>query len=168
MIITAEILSRLQVCVGSRLDFAKHLPPETELSDVIDRLISEKRFDWANALVTKLMTSDLKTQYEIYAAEQVIYIYKKKYPDDERIQNVLNAAKTGIFNGYSYKAAMKLATEERATPTRCAALSAAYAGSMSPESSAATAFMAADADGHPEIKDTILRYGVGLLKQSEV
>jgi hypothetical protein len=65
---------------------------ETDGIKVVKKLI-DVNINWANWLVVRLMTHKQKIQYAIYAAEQVIEIYEKKYPDDNRPRKAIEAAK---------------------------------------------------------------------------
>lgn len=47
-------------------------------------LMNGDKNEWANWLIVRVMTQDQKIRYAIYAAEQVIDIYKKNYPNDNR------------------------------------------------------------------------------------
>jgi hypothetical protein len=62
--------------------------------DVIEKLMVDDKFQWANWTVVRLMTHAQKIQYAIFAAEQGIEIYEKKYPDDKRPRQAIEAAKT--------------------------------------------------------------------------
>jgi len=60
----------------------------------IDELMKLDHFDYANWLIVRLMSKKQKIQYSIFAAEQVIDIYEKKYPDDNCLCKAIEAAKT--------------------------------------------------------------------------
>jgi hypothetical protein len=62
----------------------------------LNKLISEDRFDWANWVIVRLMDYDQYVSYAVFAAEQVIDIYEKKYPEDKRPRLAIEAAKKCI------------------------------------------------------------------------
>jgi hypothetical protein len=59
----------------------------------LKQLINDNHNDWANWLIVRLMTRENKIKYAVYAAEQVISIYEKKYPNDDRPRKAIQAAK---------------------------------------------------------------------------
>ena len=115
---------------------------ETDGTKVIKKLIKEDRIDWANWTICRVFSKKQKIQYAVYAAEQVIDIFEKKYPDDKRPRKAIEAAKKCIEND----------TEEN----RSAAESAASA-----ESAARSAASAAE---RKKMQLKILKYGIELLK----
>jgi hypothetical protein len=46
---------------------------------LLDLLIKEYKLDWANWLIVRVMKYKQYLNYTVYAAEQVIDIYEKKY-----------------------------------------------------------------------------------------
>ena len=111
----------------------------TDVIATANKLNSEDHNDWANWLIVRFMTHEQKVQYAIYAAEQVIDIYEKKYPDDDRPRKAIEAAKN-----YLKDKSKKKADAAYAAYAAHAAYAAAYA--------------------RKEMQNKILEYGVGLLK----
>ena len=66
---------------------------ERNSTTILKNLIKEEHYDWANWFIVRLMTHDKKIRYAIYAAEQVIDIFEKKYPDNDRPRKAIQAAK---------------------------------------------------------------------------
>ena len=60
------------------------------------KITAEHRLDWANWVIVRVMTYDQYVSYAVYAAEQVIDIYEKKYPADKRPRLAIEAAKKCI------------------------------------------------------------------------
>jgi hypothetical protein len=60
------------------------------------KITADHRLDWANWVIVRVMTYDQYVSYAVYAAEQVIDIYEKKYPDDKRPREAIEAAKKCI------------------------------------------------------------------------
>jgi len=71
---------------------------EREPIKIIQKLMKEDLFDWANWLIVRLMEYKQYVSYAVYAAEQVLDIYEKKYPDDIRPRNAIKAAKACVKN----------------------------------------------------------------------
>jgi len=60
------------------------------------KITADHRMDWANWVIVRVMDYDQYVSYAVYAAEQVIDIYEKKYPNDKRPRNAIEAAKKCI------------------------------------------------------------------------
>ena len=96
MKITAKWLEEKSACSeGTRWFLGQK---EDRPVKVIEKLMRESRMDWANWLTVRLMTKEQSVQYAIFAAEQVISIYEKKYPDDKRPREAIEAAKAYLKN----------------------------------------------------------------------
>ena len=54
--------------------------------------------DYCNWLIVRVMEYKQYVSYAVFAAEQVINIYEKKYPDDKRPREAIEAAKRCIDN----------------------------------------------------------------------
>ena len=63
---------------------------------VLEHLIAEEKFDWANWLIVRRMTRKQYLQYAVFAAEQVLDIFEKKYPNDKRPREAIAAARKCI------------------------------------------------------------------------
>ena len=55
-----------------------------EPKDVLEKLIEAGKLHWGNWYITKIMTHIQLIQYAVFAAEQVIEIFEKRYPNDKR------------------------------------------------------------------------------------
>src|SRR3990167_1391554 len=66
---------------------------ETDAAKVALKLLKAGNFDWSNWLLTHVMTHRQKIQYAVFSAEQVIEIYEKKYPEDQRPRKAIEAVK---------------------------------------------------------------------------
>jgi len=65
---------------------------EIEPIKLLNQLIKENKFLWANWAIIRIMTYNQYVSYAIYAAEQVINIYEKKYPTDNAVDAAADAA----------------------------------------------------------------------------
>ena len=124
-----------------------------ETFTILNRLIETNNLNWANWLIVRVMERKQKNKYAVFAAQQVLDIYEKKYPDDLRPRKAIDAALKCIGND----------TEENrnaALAASGAAAGAAYAaaGAASGAASGAADY-AADA-----LKIKVLNYGIELLK----
>ena len=66
---------------------------ETDSVKVLRSLIKEGKLDWAHWTICRVFNRKQKIRYAIYAAEQVIDLYEKEYPDDKRPRNAIESAK---------------------------------------------------------------------------
>ena len=105
-------------------------------ASVVKKLIKQDKLDWANWLIVRVMKRKQQIQYAIYAAEQVLDIFEKEYPDDKRPREAIGAAKKVLKND----------TKENR------------------EAAASVAFVASAASiDEQEMKIKILNYGIKLL-----
>ena len=112
---------------------------EPDLIKVLKRCIELKHCDWGNWLIVRHMTYKQYVSYAVYAAEQVVDLYEKKYPDDKSSRKAIDAAKACIKN-----------------PSVKNKEAAAEAAARAAEAAARAAEAA--------MQEKILRYGIGLLE----
>ena len=111
---------------------------EDQAIPVLKALVADDKLDWANWLIVRVMTSPQYLAYAIYAAEQVLDIFEKKYPGDKRPRQAIEAAKAVLK--HDTRAAREAARE------------------------AAGAAWEAAGDA---MRTKILKYGIGLLAEKE-
>jgi len=133
--------------------------------DFLNKLIEADNLDWANWLIVRVMNKKQKVQYAIFAAEQVIDIYEKKYPTDDRPRKAIEAAKeylahpsvknktaadAAVYAAAAYAADAADADAYAAAAAAAAAAYAAYAADADAYAAAAAAYAAyaADADAY--------------------
>jgi hypothetical protein len=179
MKITKEWLEEKSACSeGKEWFFAQK---EAEGKKVCLKLIKAEKLDWANWLVVRLMNHNQQIQYAIFAAEQVIEIYEKQYPKDDRPRKAIEAAREYL----------KWPTKENRDAARAAAgaagdaaVSAWAAGAAGATWNSAGAAWAAGAAGNAaryaageagdaaryaagdEMKPKIIKYGLKILEVS--
>ena len=163
---------------------------EPDLIKVLNRCIKLKKYDWGNWLIVRKMTYEQSVSYAVFAAEQAIDIYEKKYPDDKRPRQAIDAAKACIKNpSVENKAAAEAAeaaswaaaeaAEAASWAAARAARAAARAARAAAEAAARAAARAAEAAGAAwaaawaaaraagaaawAMKEKILKYGIKLL-----
>jgi hypothetical protein len=151
---------------------------------LVQKLMLESHFDWANWLIVRLMKYKQYVSYAVYCAEQVIDIYEKEYPEDDRPRQAIEAAKKCIKykskkNMAAYAASAAYAAAYAAASAATAAATAAYAATAYAAyaaDSAATAYAAYAADSaatayaayaadRKTLKKKIIDYGIKLLTQ---
>jgi hypothetical protein len=139
MIITKEFLAEKRACS----DGVKWFLAQQKTKDihVLNSLIQAKKWDWANWLIVRVMTYKQYVSYAVYAAEQVIDIYEKRYPEDKRPRAAIEAARKCIKDPSDSN---KQAAADAAYAAYAAAADAAYAATYA--AYAAYAPAAADAD----------------------
>jgi hypothetical protein len=159
--------------------------------DFLDKLISSDKLDWGNWLIVRLMSKKQKVMYAIFAAEQVIEIYEKNYPEDNRPRKAIEAAKeylkspnkkTKAAAAVAYAAAyaadvaaayaadvaaaaaadVAAAAAAVAAAVAYAAAVAAYAAAVAAVAAAAVAAAADAAVAKKEMQVRILNYGMSI------
>ncbi len=155
MKITLEFLKSKSACIEGINWFQNQT--DTNAVDIINKFISEDRFSWANWLISNILNRKNQIQYAIFAAEQVLFIFEKKYPNDKRPRLAIDAAKNHLnatdATDATYTANASYAAE--VAHTAKVADAATYA--------ADAAFHAADAD----IRIKILKYGIDLIENNK-
>jgi hypothetical protein len=188
MKITLDWLKEKSACTEGYKWSVKHLekyPDGQEWIEFVQALINDKKLDWANWVVVRIMTYKQYVSYAVFAAEQVLGIFEKKYPNDDRPRKAIEAAKKCIDNpSKRNKAAADAdaaAADADAAAAYAAADAAAYAAAddayaaayaaanaAADADAAAAAAAAADAaayDVRNKMKQKILNYGIGLLRE---
>ena len=117
--------------------------------ETLNRLIN-KNPDWANWLIVRVMTRKQYITYAVFAAEQVIDIYEKKYPEDKRPRQAIQAAKLCLknnnvknINAAAYAAGAAYEAAYAAEAAFAAAYAAAYAAGAAYAAAYAAAYEAA-------------------------
>ncbi len=127
--------------------------------DVMDALLAENKLDLANWLIVRLLSPEDRVRYAIFAAEHVLDIYEKSYPDDKRPRVAIEKAREVL--------------EKPDRETRDSALASAWGSALA---IARAADAAADADATAgdaalaswaAIRRKIINYGVSLLDQGD-
>lgn len=115
-------------------------------SDVMDALLAEKKLDWANWLIARLLSRKDSIRYAIFAAEQVIGIFERLYPDDKRPRQAIEAAKAVLKNNNeTTRAAAARAARDAARAARDAVWAAVAARVAGAAAEAAAGDAAGDA-----------------------
>ena len=177
--ITSEYLGTINACQDAITAFAEKFPKGAPVRTVFAALLKGNKLDWANWLVARLLNSKDRIRYAIYAAEQVIEIYEKKYPDDTRPRKAIEAAKAVLkinnkanrdaaYAAYAAANAANAAYAAYAAYAANAAANAAYAAANAAYAASA-AYAANDAnaaayDAKDEMKKKIILYGLKLLE----
>ena len=157
MNITKEFLRKTGACrEGVKWYLSQQ---ETDGVKVVKKLIEEKRIDWANWLIVRIMTYKQYVSYAVYSAEQVIDIYEKKYPDDKLPRQAIDAAKKCIKSP-------SLNNKKAAYAAAADAAYAAYAADAAADAAYA-AYAAYAAAARKAMRIKILEYGITLLQEAK-
>ena len=138
---------------------------ERDPMKILNLLMKEKKYDWANWFIVRIMTYAQYVDYAVYAAEQVIDIYEIKYPNDNRPRTAIASAKKCIKNP---SAKNKHAASDAAYAAYYAADAASAVAEAASTAYAAGAGYAAGAvyaAYGATMKLKILKYGIKLLKE---
>ena len=95
--ITKKFLLKICAC-REAIEYFDEKKLSLSASDWIRHLIKKDKLEWANWFIVRCMKYKQYVSYAVYAAEQVIHIYEKKYPDDKRPREAIEAAKRCIKN----------------------------------------------------------------------
>ena len=177
MKLSLEILQKHGACSEGVKWYQENGESET-VERTVEKLINAtntpNKLNWANWLIARMLSIKDKIRYAIYAAEQVIDIFEKKYPDDKRPRNAINAAKKYLKNPSLKNKNAANAANAAAYAAADAAAYAAYAAAnaaANAANAAANAANAADAAANAadaaayEMKMKIINYGVSLLSR---
>jgi len=141
-------------------------------SDLLKTLIdvNEYKPEWARWLYTRLMNLQQKREIAIFAAEQVLPIFEKKYPEDDRPRKAIEAAKLFLANDTPEN--RKAADAAYAAAYAAAdAADAAYAAAAAADAAAAAYAAAAAADAayaaRKEMQIKIIKEAVRILEEGK-
>ncbi len=155
MKITAKWLTKVCACAPGMAWFAAQT--ESDGAAVVKKLMAEDRYDWANWLICRLFDRRQRILYAVFAAEQVLDIFEKKYPADKRPRLAIAAARACIdddsaaaaayaaYAAYHARAAANAAATNAATYAAYAAAAAIDAANAAYHADAAYAAYHADA-----------------------
>jgi len=121
---------------------------QNDLAEVLRNLNNDNHYDWANWLIVRHMTYEQQIKYAIFVAEQVIDIFEKKYPKDDRPRKAIEAAKEYLKTKAAYAAAYAAYAADAADAAYAAdaAADAAYAAADAAYAADAAAYAADAAD----------------------
>jgi len=148
----------------------------SRLDTVVMKLTKENHYDWANWVLMRSMTYAQRVRYAIFAAEQVLAIFEKAYPNDKRPREAIEAARrfvdqtTEENRDAAYEAAYaasnaasNAAASAAACAAACAAAYAAYAAASATCAAASAAANAACEAAYAAMKRKIVVYGLKLV-----
>src|SRR3990167_6894566 len=136
---------------------------ETNIIKVLRKLALENHWPWASWLIVRVMTRPQYLAYAIFAAEQVIEIFEKKYPKDKRPRKAIEAAKAFLKNDTHKNRVAAGAAAGAAADAAADAYSDADAADAYSDADAADAADAAY-DAAAALRTKILEYGISLIK----
>ena len=178
--ITIEWLVSKNACHDG-LDWFVEQNKEVEPIPLLKLLIEENQLNWANWLIVRVMEYKQYVSYAVFAAELVIDIFEKEYPDDNRPRTAIEAAKKCIENpndenkkeaGSAGRAACIAA--DSAALAAWSASSAAWGAYIATDWAAWSAYSAssaassvARAEYRAKILKKTLKYGIKLLREGK-
>jgi hypothetical protein len=135
MNITKEWLKDQGACSEGMRWWSKNMTARPSIKTSIDKLIKANKLDWASWLIVRCLSHNNQIHYAIFSAEQVIEIFEKKYPKDDKPRKAIEAA----------KAYLKDKSEEKRLEVRAAAYVAYAAADAAADAAAYAAAYVADA-----------------------
>jgi hypothetical protein len=107
--ITLDLLNTFKCCSSGIKWFKKQ--NTTDPKELFDKAIKERlMFSSINHLLARLMSKEQRITYAIYATNQAIDIYKKKYGEDKNPQKMLEGVKISTEQS-NYDALYKISTD---------------------------------------------------------
>jgi hypothetical protein len=173
MIITTKFLKEKGACEEGYKWVKENKLIGLDSIPFVNKLIENDKLGWANWLIVRCMEYKECVSYAVYAAEQVIDIFEKKYPNDKRPRKAIEAAKACLDNpsdenkkaaDASAYASASAAYASASAAYAAADAAAAYAYAAAYASAAAYAYAAASAYAKKEMRLKILNYGLQLLE----
>ena len=177
MTINLKMLKEMDACEEGIDWFKNKYDNDVSIIVLQNDLIAENKERWLNWFIANKLSKHNRVSYAIYAAEQVLHIFEKKYPDDKRPRLAIDAAKKYLENKNAAAAYAAAAAAYAAADAAAADAAAAYAADAAAAAAAAYAAAADDADdaaaddaaaAKKEMFKKILDYGVELLKVYEM
>ena len=93
-----------------------------DLIATLKQLMQEDKRDWANWLMARCMVKKQRIAYAAFAAQQVLHIFEKEYPEDKRPRQAIESAiKVMKNNTAKNRSAAGFAAESAAESARSAA-----------------------------------------------
>jgi len=188
MKITQDMLVKMGACKEG-VDWFEKQSNHTLIA-LAKAAINGNKFQYANWAIVRLMSHKQKVKYALFAAEQVLDIFEKKYPEDDRPRKAIEAAKAWLKNPCKETAdaaanAADAAADAAANAADAAANAAyaaanaayaaayaayvanaaAYAAANAAYAAAYAAYVANAAAYAAKLKKKIILYGVKLLKE---
>ena len=74
------------------------LQKKHDVKSIIKSLIKEKKWEWAEWTISKSLNPIENTRWAIFSAEQVLPIFEKQYPNDNRPRLAIEAARVVVKN----------------------------------------------------------------------
>jgi hypothetical protein len=148
--ITAEFLQRHNACEDGYAWWLKNCEGLPDFEQI--EKVKNHDLKWCNWLIARLMTKEECVKYAVFAAEPVIDIYEKEYPNDKRPRSAIKAAKKYIENQIEENrktadaAFAAYAADEAAFAAANAAAYAAFAAAFAAYAAAFAAYAAYAAD----------------------
>ena len=92
--LTIDWLKENRVCVEAINWFEKQNC--TDVEKLFELGKKAEKYDWINWCLVRLLNRKNRIRYAIFAAEQVLHIFEKQYPEDQRPRKAIEAAKRVI------------------------------------------------------------------------
>jgi len=90
--ITQSWLTQQAACTDGKAWVKVHANGQSPAAVVRALMAADHRY-WANWLIVRVMTYPQYVAYAIFAAEQVLDLYERQFPDDARPRHAIDAAK---------------------------------------------------------------------------
>jgi len=143
MELTKQVLENYRTCNEGMLWYISNDEPDS-VEETIEKLLSSdecEKFIWSNWLLSRVLPTDDKIRYAIFAAELVLDIFEKEFPEDKRPRNAIESARGYLLHkdvtaagaardaanaSYAASYAASRAAADAAAEAACAAAEATY------------------------------------------
>ena len=97
------------------------------VAETVEKLIAEKKLNWANWLITRMLGKEDCVRYAIFASREVLHIFEAKYPEDKRPRLAIEAAEHYLKNKNANAATAAATAAANAANDATAVYAAGYA-----------------------------------------
>jgi hypothetical protein len=165
--ITLKWLKDHESCHDGLIWFKENNLKEIGHAKLCKLLLDKDQFRYANWLVCKILSPKNRIRYAINAAELVLHLFEKQFPDDDRPRLAIKATKDYLENPDTAAAAYAHAARAAARAAYADADAAAYAAAAAAYAAAAdaaarAAYNAAYAADNKKIENKIIKYALEL------
>ena len=160
--VTVKWLEKKEACTTRDQNIYYTKKGKENIFKILNILIKEKRFDWANWLITRYMNKKQNVQYAIFASVLSLNNFESRYSDDKRPRLAIEAAKNYVKNPCEKTKGAADSAAYSADSAYSAANSAANSA-YSAAYSAYSAYSAADSAAYSAYLK-IIKNGIKILK----
>ena len=164
MKLNKSILEKHEACREGKEWYMANGEPKTVESTIAILIKSKEseKYNWSNWLLSEMLSKKNKIRYAVFAAQQVLDLFEKKYPDDKRPRAAIEAANICVEKNTKKNRAAAYAAADAARAADYADRAAARAAYAAAYAAYAAAY-AAEAAARAAMLLKIINYGLSLI-----